>query len=150
TTAPVSSKRSLERSVTELPTKRMRREKLSPLPSSAGNSADVSGDTDESETESDMSRLDEKQIGYGITKEIGEVMVIDMVEDSTSGSEMESEARKLPEPSTGHNGSKLSTPAYIDSGLETPSSHSTNLIRVVKLAWFEDSLKVQSLLPLEP
>jgi len=150
TTAPVSSKRPLERSVTELPTKRMRRDNLSPLPSSAGNSADVSGDTDESETESEMSHLDEKQIDYGIPNKSGDASTAAMIEDSTSGSEMEGEARKLPEPSTGHNGSKLSTPAYIDSGLEMPSSHSTNLIRVVKLAWFEDSLKVQSLLPLEP
>ena len=149
TTSPVS-KRPLESSARELPTKRMRRDGLSTLHSSSGNSADVSDDTAESETESETSHLGRKQSDHGISEQIGEARAAAMVEDSTSDSEMEGEARKAPEPTAAYNPSNLSTSARIDSGLEMPPDHSTNLIRVLKLAWFEESLKENSLLPLEP
>jgi len=143
------SKRPLESNAREQPTKRMRRESLSPLPSSAGNSADVSGDAAESETESESDHLGRKQAGYGIPNKSGDAGTTVTVEDSTSDSEIESEARKRPEPVIAQNQSNPFTPAYTDSRLETPTAHSTNLIRVLKLAWFEDSLKSKSLLPLE-
>lgn len=141
-----ASKRKPEHQVTERPRKRSRRLSITAIRSS-GNSADISNEATDAETASDDSRSTSPSSKPRVSKQTKVESTPVVIHDS----ETESEDEKHAMPCKGASKGKEvipSTPPRVDSGFE-PHENAPESIRVLKLAWLEDSLKSKSALPIE-
>lgn len=150
---PVATpKRTSDIDIAERPMKRTRRQSLTTIHSSAGNAADIS------EQASSASSETESEGGQG-TPRISTVIASrppkiesspTLIHDSSTESEGEDCEPGSSKLAVSKEEIIPSTPPRVDSGFDTAPEHSNEIIRVIRLAWLEDSLQAKIALSTDP
>jgi DNA polymerase IV len=149
---PVTPKRISDIDLAERPKKRARRQSLTTIHSSGGHAADISRDASstESETESEEGQSTPRKSTAIASRPPKVENSPILIPDSDEESEDDAGERGLSKHEVNKEEIIPSTPPRIDSGFDNIPDHSTETIRVAKLAWLRESLEAKKVLPIEP